>query len=117
MAVARTPTRWTVTTACAWTTAINGNGQQHFFQGDIRDDPFVSLTIFFVYAAGHYHTGATVLPVRPWPPRRAASAVCPLVVQILRELGWGHDVLLSATATGTAAWPEAKRGMTSASVA
>ena len=48
------------------------------------------------------------------PPRRAASAVHPLVVRILRELGRGDDVLLSA---GAAAWPEAKRSMTSASVA
>ena len=43
MTVARTPTRWTVTTACAWTTAINGNGQQHF-QGDTR----CILTFLFV---------------------------------------------------------------------
>ena len=41
---------------------------------------------------------------------RAVSAVRPLVVRILQELGWGDDVLLSAAAVG--AWPEAKRGMT-----
>ena len=68
-----------------------------------RDEPppnttachLVYFSVFFQkYPQSLFHfqhmtlsTGATVLPIRPWPPRCAASADRPLVVRILQELG------------------------------
>ena len=47
-----------------WTTAINGNGQQHF-QGDIRDDP-LSLLLYFLFMLQDIIT--QVLPSSPSGP-------------------------------------------------